>query len=135
MGIRWILAILIFLTVSSAQAVIKLNVTMTCKKGIDKALVLVNELHAAEDVPEGAEMSMEMKNGPKLYLNAIFLQNETDYGPSATVQIFGQLYNQAEKLIKNFSHSDLVMNLGATKTVTIEDEGQRIEVSISPEVH
>jgi len=82
MMIKKILFFGLFLLPSFSLAQIKLNIDLILKRGVDKGLVLINELHSVESIRENKEIQLKMKNGLTVYLRATFYNSKEDYGPS-----------------------------------------------------
>ena len=121
-----------FFSISSAYSQIKLNISIIHKRGIDKGLILVSELHSVEIVdPKGVEL--KMKGGYHFRFRADFYQDKNEYGPSALVKINCDIMNNEDKLLKKFDEPALLASLGEEKVLVYRDEtGQLIEISVTP---
>lgn len=114
-----------------------LNVGIVHKRGIDKGLVLVSELLSREELLDKDVATLQMRNGIRVVLKADFTDDQKGYGPSSLVKIEGKLFDEAGRLLENFTaDKNLVTYLGEERSIshTDDEKGQLIEISITPEV-
>lgn len=113
---------------------LKLDIALINKKGIDKGLVLVNELHSSEEVVGLRPAVLTMKDNLRLEIFAILVPDYGTFGPSSLVKVYGKIYGPAGTLLKDYTHSPLVTRFGKSCSFSFEreDVGQSIEVSIIP---
>lgn len=134
------LAIILFLTIlffsNTVFATIRLNIGIIWKKGIDKNLVLVSELHSVENINGKENVTLEIKNGPIIILGANFAKASEEYGPSAFIKVQGEIYSHDEKHLRSVLDDGLIIKIGTKKTFSIQnDEDQLIEITIKPDIH
>lgn len=117
-----------------AEANLRLDIALVNKKGIDKGLVLVNELHATEEVFGTRPAVLTMKDNLRLEVFAHFAPDYGTYGPSTLVWVYPKIFSPAGALLKDFTYQPFVIPLGKTRTFIFEreDVGQSIEISVTP---
>ena len=128
------LIIFCFIFTFSASAVIRLNINVINKKGIDKGLVLISELHAMEEIAGEEGIVLQMRNGPRLVLKASFADDPENYGPSDLVKITGALYDQKNKRLEKFDDKNYIVKIGKQEQIIYQETGQLIEISVLPEI-
>ena len=118
----------------NALANLKVDIGLINKKGIDKGLVLVNELHSSEEITGLRPAVLTMKDNLRLEIYAVLVPDYGTFGPSSLVKVYGKIYGPTGVLLKDYTHSPLVTRLGKTCAFSFEreDVGQNIEVSITP---
>jgi len=127
------LFIILLIVSFQVEAKIGLNISMIYKKGIGKGFFLSTEQHSIEQVDDFELVSVQMKNGIRVELQAFYVQSVHEFGPSGFVRVKGDLYNQNGKLIKNLSTPTLDIYLGESKTIVHEEKGQeQIDLTIRP---
>ncbi len=124
----------IFLLATTVHANLYLDVDLINKKGIDKGLVLVNELHTTEEVFGIRPVAIEMKDHMRLELVAKFVSDYGTYGPSALIMVTAKMISPSGNVLKDFSDKPLLVPLNTSKMFVFEKEdlGQSIEVTIKP---
>jgi len=119
-----------------AQAQLKLNIGIILKRGVDKGLVLINELHSVEIIHGEKEISLKMKNGIAVYLKASYEVNEKSYGPSGNVRFTGRVVDSNQKIIKSLDEENIVILIGQSKKIICSgDSGRIVELTINPEMY
>lgn len=131
--ILFLLIALVFST-QFAWANLKIDIAFVNKKGIDKGLVLVNELHSTEEFLGLKPVTLAMKDNLRLEVYAHLVTDYGLYGPSSLVWVYAKIYGPTGLLLKDFSKSPMLIPLGKTNHFVFEreDVGQSIEVSLSP---
>lgn len=129
-----ILVIFYFLVSSKAFAGLTLQIEAIHKKGIDKGLILTSELHAIEDLAGRKEVRLKMKNGITIFLKASSVQQDNDFGPSSTVVLTGDIFDNQGKKVKSFDDANIITELGKSKLITYQDQDkdQILEIKILP---
>ncbi len=126
---------LIFLSFS-VQARLFLDVSVINKKGIDIGLTLGSELHSAEEVRENKSITLTMKSGIKVEINAQFLEEKLgllkSHGPSQEILVTGKIYNNKGVVLKNFENEALKVKLEEIVNITYSQDSQLVEVRIKP---
>ncbi len=117
------------------MASIRLNVFIVHKKGIDKGLVLVSEMHQVEEIGGEESVNLVMKNGLRLELSAHFLDDYSMYGPSEALEVEGEVFLPNGDAIGEFSSDDSKMFLGKEKLLVFSAKDQLVEIKIVPEIH
>lgn len=126
---------LILLFVSQlAWANLKIDIAFVNKKGIDKGLVLVNELHSTEEFLGLKPVTLTMKDNLRLDVYAHLVPDYGIYGPSSLVWVYVKIFGSSGLLLKDFSNHPLLIPLGKTNKFVFEreDVGQSIEVMLTP---
>lgn len=124
-----ILIIVIFPFASKGS--IKLDVVLIHKKGIDKQLVLVSELHSEQLVTSGENINLQMKNGLRVSLKPYFFSFDTDFGPSNKIQVDGFISRFGTRLNKVLSDEKMILTIGEKKKFIVnESEEQLVEISL-----
>lgn len=123
-----------FLFAHAAQAGLMLDIAFVNKKGIDKGLVLVNELHSTEEMIGTRPAVLTMKDNLRLEVVGYFVPDYGTYGPSTLVWVYPKIFSPTGVLIKDFTHQPLVIPLGKTNTFIFgrDDVGQSVEISVTP---
>ncbi|MCB9060209.1 MAG: hypothetical protein H6622_01640 [Halobacteriovoraceae bacterium] len=115
-----------------AMAYINLEISITHRKGIDKGLTLVSELHSLEVMDNEKGLDLVMKDGHRFHFNSQFSENNGDYGPTANIDLTVQLFDTDGGHIHTYSGEQMKISLGEKKKITYESEGQLVEVLIRP---
>jgi len=137
MKIKFLLLFLLLsnFIVSSAFARVGLNLSLIYKKGNDKGLVLVSELHSRVEVDEHEEVALKMKNGTMVILKIQFVRSNETFGPSSIIDCDAKFFNQKGSLLKTVSGKEIRLNIGQERIISYEDnEGQLIELKITPDI-
>jgi len=132
-----IFLLLLLLFINSLQfafANLKMDIAFVNKKGIDKGLVLVNELHSTEEFLGLTPVVLTMKDNLRLEVYAHMVPDYGVYGPSSLAWVNAKIYGHNGILLKDFSASPLLISLGKTKKFIFEREelGQIVEVIFTP---
>jgi hypothetical protein len=131
----FLIFILSLLASAPAFGRITLNVGIVYKKGIDKGLILVSELHSIKEFFGTEEKTFVMKNGIRVQLKAFFFDRSKDYGPSSTIRVLGKIFNSEGRLIRDFKSGEVDIPLGESRTVIHQDvESQIIELILEPHI-
>ena len=110
-----VLFLVCLLSSFAALANLRLNIEFVNKKGIDEGLVLVNELHSAEEVFGLRPVVLKMKDNLRV---EVFAQLVPDYGivgPSSLAWVYCKIYNQTGNLLKDFKSEPLLIAFGKSK--------------------
>lgn len=130
---RILLALLLVVFTTAAEAKIGLKVSLIYKKGIGKGFFLSTEQHSIQSVDEKEHVLIQMKNGIKADISASYVQSVHEYGPSGFVRIKGDLYNVNGKIVKTFNEPNLDIYLNQTKSITHQERNEeQIEIIITP---
>lgn len=118
----------------NALANLKVDIGLINKKGIDKGLVLVNELHSSEEIIGLRPAVLTMKDNLRLEIYAVLVPDYGTFGPSSLVKVYGKIFSPAGALLKDYTHTPIVTKLGKTCFLDFEreDVGQSIEISVTP---
>ena len=128
--------LLVELFPSVTFAKIELKVSMTHKLGIDNNLVLKSELHSIEEFFGSEQLTVTMRNGFKLNLQAMYLNEseEVQFGPLDLVQINAELFSPNGESIKKFIGVESQIRLWKSRKFLYNGKsGQQIEIIIAPE--
>jgi hypothetical protein len=121
---------------SLSFASLYLNIAIVHKKGIDKGLILRNELHSLDEVRGKEFIVLKMKNGIKLFLSANYVIDRGIYGPSDTIFMEAKLLDQKGNKLTLPEEGHFIAKLGEHKVLTTDEiTDQLIEITITPEIH
>jgi len=124
--------ILIFFFPTSLLGAIKLDVSLVYKKGIDKQLVLVSELHSSQILNEGQEASLKMKNGISVFLRPYFLSTTDVFGPSNMIEVKGRIVRDGVIFKTGFENGKVILKLGETKEISLKQgDDQLLLISLT----
>jgi len=130
-----IILLIFFLYSSQTLANLYLNIAIVHKKGIDKGLVLRNELHSLDEVRGKEFIVLEMKNGIKFLLSANYVIDQGVYGPSDTIFMEAKLLDKLGKRLKLPEEGSFIVKLGEKKILLSNElNDQLIEITITPEI-
>jgi len=124
--------LLFFLGTTVAHSELIVDVGLVYEKGIDKDLILSNELHSRESVFGHKEIKLSMKNGIHLILRVRFIRYANSYGPSDKVLITGSIYGPTGEMLDDLGSRREIISLGEEKSFSYNTDSQRIEVKVSP---
>ena len=129
-----------FLLVSSfvgeIHSGIILNMYITHRKGLDKGLNLVSELHARRVAFKGEKLQLSLKDGPSIEIMADFFNDFSDYGPSSRIEIAVDALSNNGVKIKSLKEKKIVIPIGDQGSFQFqENETQLVDVLVSPEVY
>lgn len=128
-------ALICFLSPYYLGANITLEISVVFRKGVEKNLILVNELHSEERISHKGITKMKMVNGPRIEVQASFFDDNQQYGPSNIIKISPKVYNHKGKRIFLDTKEKIKIFLGSKKKIIFKsDEGEIIEVSILPRI-
>lgn len=114
-------------------AVLKMDVSIIHKKGVDKDFVLVSELHSVESIIAKKNIELYMKDGVKFSFYAGFAWKDEVYGPDSKIIISGALYDQDGTLMELFDLNPIIVELGSTHTISKKNnKGEIVEISLTP---
>jgi hypothetical protein len=126
---------LLFLSLS-ANARLFLDISVINKKGIDIGLTLGSELHSVEEVREKEAITLAMKSGIKVEINAQFLEEQSSqhssYGPNPEVLVRGKIFDDSGSVLKNFDETPLKVRLEEIVNITYSQNSQLVEVRVKP---
>ncbi len=137
MKIKSLLLLTLFLSffASNAYALIGLNLSLIYKKGNDKGLVLVSELHSRVKVDEHKEVVLKMKNGTKVLVKVNFVRSDEEFGPSSIIDCETKFFDKKGVHLKDIADKKIKINIGEEKIISHEDkEGLLIELKIVPDI-
>jgi hypothetical protein len=133
--VKYTLFCLIFLSFS-IQARLFLDVSVINKKGIDIGLTLGSELHSVEEVREDNSITLTMKSGIRVELNAHFLEEKSNtsstYGPNPEILVTGKIFDDKGAILKNFESEALKVKLEEIVNIAYSQNAQLVEVRIKP---
>jgi hypothetical protein len=122
----------IFLSISSLQAGLHLEVSVFNKKGIDIGLTLASELHAVEEVMQDHPIKLKMKNGVRVELDCSYELDSDVYGPNDKIVVSGNIWDKTGRNLKVIKKGELIIPINEFKTLYHEKESQMIELKIRP---
>lgn len=127
------LSLIFFVSISSFCSTIRFDIGMIYKKGVDKGLVLVNELHEIKFIHKNRESRLTMRNGISLSLKASFLEEITSVGPSGMIKLSYKLLDEKGDPVDGLEEQFQVIPLWE-KQIFRHDfgEGKLIEVHLTP---
>ena len=132
---QFLLLILLCGSISPSWATLKLNIGIIHKKGIDKGLVLVSEIHSLEEVIGGEPIILKVKNGLTFDFEANYREDLEGYGPSDLIGLKGKILGRNGKILKFFEEADLNVRIGEKRIlVHNNNKDQLIEISIQPKI-
>lgn len=111
---------------------INLEISITHRRGIDKGLTLVSELHSIEPMMEDKEFRLNMKDGYRFSFNSKFLEKYEGIGPTHLVQLFIEIRDNDGRHVHTYTGTDMVTALGEKKIIKYEKAGQLVEVNVTP---
>ena len=114
-------------------ATVLVDVSIIYKRGIDKDLVLVSELHSREHIYLGQEINLQMKDNLRLKLKGEFLNEVSAYGPNENVKFMGVLYaGKGEDYLRS-KRFEIILPLNLeNKKIFKNDTGELIEIHLKP---
>ncbi|RLA63178.1 MAG: hypothetical protein DRQ88_04510 [Epsilonproteobacteria bacterium] len=113
-----------------------LNIGIVHKKGINKGLILKNELHSLDEVRGNEFIVLKMKDGVEFFLSAKYVIDQGVYGPSDTIFMEAELLDKKGKKLKLAEDSSFIIKLGEKKMLSSSGiTDQLIEITITPEIH
>ena len=124
----------LFLFFTTTFPSIVLDVSMIYKHRVDQDFILVNELHAKEIVDARKKVDLRMRNGWKISLEAFFIDDPSQYGPSSKVNLPGILYDIKGEIVKKFKGSQTRTELFRPLSYHYESKEQLIEIIILPKL-
>lgn len=125
--------LLVALVSFNSFAIMFLDIEVTHEKGLGKKMILKSELMSRERVQSGKAITLEMKNGIKVTLEAKFKEESDEVGPSSVVEIAGTLSNiSGSEEGKNFKLIVKINNEG--KLEIKDDQGQKTSIKVTPKV-
>jgi hypothetical protein len=125
--------LLVALVSFNSFAVMFLDIEVTHEKGLGKKMILKSELMSRERVQSGKAITLQMKNGIKVTLEAKFKEESDEIGPSSVVEIGGTLSNlSGAEAEKNFKLIVKINNVG--KLEIKDDQGQKTSIKVTPKV-
>ncbi|MDD0854310.1 hypothetical protein HBN50_14450 [Halobacteriovorax sp. GB3] len=131
---KFLATLLMFISLQ-AQAFISLDISLVHKKGIDKGLVLVSELHTREDIRPEHRRIVTTKGGIRFEFTSYLLPHSIEEGPSLQIGLEGVLIHSDGRLIKKFQKGDLVFNLEEIKSFDFEQiEGELVNLEIKADL-
>ena len=108
---------------------------MVYHKGIDQGPVLYSELHTREQVYQGHPVLLKIKNGPQVAVRAKFLDDFSNHGPSAHIEIEAQATSEEGTEMKSVTKRKMKISIGEKKSFRFKrDDGRLLEVGITPGV-
>jgi len=128
---KFLATLLMFISLQ-AQAFISLDISLIHKRGIDKGLVLVGELHTREDIRPENRRIIIMKGGIRFEFTSFLLPHPVEEGPSLQIGLEGVLIHNDGRLIKKFEKNELVFNLEEKKEFSFDQiEGELVNLQIT----
>ncbi|EQC50901.1 hypothetical protein [Bacteriovorax sp. DB6_IX] len=114
-------------------AVMFVDIEVTHEKGLGKKMILKSEIMSRERVQPGKPITLRMKNGILVDLEAKFAEDVEELGPSSIVEMQGSLKNtgvaQAEKTFK------IVVKINHSGSIELKDDlGQKTTIKVTPRV-
>ncbi|MDH5580912.1 MAG: hypothetical protein OEY33_03335 [Bdellovibrionales bacterium] len=129
------LFIVLFLTSFSSWASFSLNVEIIHKKGMDKGLVLVSEVHSVEDFYNAEEKEIFIGKDWLLSLKARFKDVNELLGPAGVVIVKGSLFKKNKSKYELLIKKDFEVELGKKVTHEVNHSSdQVIELSFTPNI-
>lgn len=119
-----IVLFLLFFYCSVLGAEVVLHLTLVHKKGINKGLVLVSELHSLEKIREHQTIVMIMKNGHMVKLKAKFMPEQSETGK--VVFIEGQFFEDKESDGVSFSKEGILAHVNEEKNIELKNSGDQL---------
>jgi hypothetical protein len=129
-SIVYLITFLLIFT-SPAWGKMSLNISIIHKKGIDKGLVIVSELHVSEKID--GDIVLELKSGLRIVLKAEVVSTEEIYGPSFLVYINGEIVDIDDEVLHSFSSKESPIPLKGERQFSYQDnEDQLLEILVRP---
>ena len=110
-----------------------IDIKIVHKRGIDKKLTLVSELHSVEEI-SGSEVNLKMKKGVQLKLVANLKEDYSQYGPSAQVFALGTLYDRDGQLLKKFKKNFLLDQNQKSTQIVYKGEDEEVNIYLIPKL-
>ena len=126
----------LFLTgiLSTTWGTIGIDVSIIYKHRVDRDFILVNELHSKETIKGDEEITLHMRNGWGVALQAAFLKKDRQYGPSSKITMPGVLFDQEGNVVMEFKGLKTITELYHPLKYNYESKNQLVEIKILPEV-
>ena len=134
---KMVLFLLLALSAGRAFSRILLNVNIIHRKGIDTGLVLLGELHAKEEVFRGRPVILGLKDGPRVEINAGFVNDISDYGPSADIAVVvGVASREGGAMVPVDGYSErAVVPIGQKGDFRfMMGDSEMVEIAVAPEM-
>lgn len=114
---------------------LSLNIEIVHKKGMDKGLVLVNEVHTIEDFDIDKEKEISISKNWSVSLKAKFQDESKRQGPSEKVLVESVFLKKNKSGVELIKEKDFVIGLGQKiEFEHAQSSDQIIEISITPHV-
>ena len=127
-----VLFILFFIFCQQVNARLFIQVSIINRKGIDKNLTLMSELHTEEEIIGKNPILVMMKNGIVVELEAEYEVTPFIYGPSSNVFVKGRIFDKDREVLEDFYDKPLKIALGDRSLLVHNKGSQRIELKIQP---
>lgn len=109
-----------------------LNIELTHEKGLDDKMILKSELFSKEILYSDKSITLQMKNGIEIVLNAKYNEDSEEFGPSSVFKINGQLKNVSLKDPKE-GMFNVEARINEPTSISINTlSGQNITLIITP---
>lgn len=95
-----------------------LNLSLIHKKGVNKGLILVSELHSLEEIYAGREIALEMKNG---YMVKLFTGVQDQ-----KILITGKFFNGSGAEGTEISKNGILVGYGEEKSIELKNSGDQL---------
>ncbi len=113
-----------------------LNMYITHRKGLDKGLDLVSELHAKRAAFKGEKLHLALRDGPSIEIMANFFDDFSEHGPSERIEINVEVLSGTGIRVKSLKEKKIVIPIGDQGFFQFqENETQLVDVVVSPEVY
>ncbi len=110
-----------------------LNVSIVYKKGIDKGLVLINELHSKEELINNNTIQLRMKNGINIDIKTTIEPMKEVYGPSMLLKVQGMAKDLKGNEISSFEKSGIKINSKTPSTINFSSKSDQVfELTLKP---
>ncbi|MFZ9001307.1 MAG: hypothetical protein ACO20H_08380 [Bacteriovoracaceae bacterium] len=130
-----LIVIALFIYSSSLWASFSLNVEIIHRKGMDKGLVLVNEVHTVEDFYNTEEKEILIGKDWLLSVKASFENKNESLGPAGIVLIEGSFFKKNNSKFELLNKKNFKTVLGKKITHKVNHSSdQVIELSITPNI-
>ena len=107
------LLLLLHFNFFSAYANLNLDVVIVHNKGMDKGLILSNEVHTVEDVSSKDEVEIAISRQWFVVVKANFLEKKDNHlGPSAKLLITSDFYKKGSSQFQLIHHKTFTVDLG-----------------------
>ncbi len=114
---------------------LSLNIEIIHRKGMEKGLILVNEVHTVESFSQAQEKEILLGKEWIVSLKASFTDKKDQTGPSESVLIEGALFKKNKNQYQLFKEKTFYVELGKkVKYKVSHSSDQIIELSITPNI-